>query len=120
MSQFRPVLKDLHSPDIDLNSYRPAEEDCFGFLLQAFFGPSDGPGEDSFDILVCTPKWLDREMGVDDIISGRHRLIVKRYDIEAIRRFILKYTQHCTGATWHEAAEKLGRLGLWEFEDYRP
>lgn len=118
MSTVIPLLKELHSPDIDLDSYRPEEVDCFAFLLRALFGPSDGPGREAFDILVCTPKWLDREMGEDEIISGRHRLIVKRYDPDAIRRYLLNFAQHCSGADWEEAGRKLGQLGRWEFEDY--
>lgn len=120
MSIVIPLLKELHSPDIDLDSYCPDEPDCFGILVQAFFGPSDGTGKESFDILICTPKWLDRELVEDMIISGRHRLIVRRYDLAAIYRFLSKYAQHCKSATWHEAAQKLGRLGNWEFEDYAP
>ncbi len=120
MSTVIPLLKELHSPDIDLDRYRPEEVDCFGFLLQAFFGSSDGAGSESFDILVCTPKWLEQELSEDEIISGRHRLIVKRYDLSAIHRFLSNYAQHCTGASWHEAARKLARLGAWEFEDYTP
>lgn len=115
-----PQLKGLHSPDIDLDSYCPDDAACFGFLVQAFFGPSDGAGSESFDILVCTPKWLERELSEDVIISGRHRLIVKRYDPDAIRHFLSNYAQHCTGASWHEAARKLAHLGAWEFEDYTP
>lgn len=92
MNAIFPQLKGLYSPDVDLDSYRPDEADCFGFLLQAFFGPSDGAGRESFDILVCTPKWLDREIGED--------------------------AQRCSAADWEEAARRLGQLGRWEFEDY--
>lgn len=118
MSKVVPRLKELHSPDIDLDDYRPDEADCFGFLLQAFFGPPDGAGSESFDILVCTPKWLERELGEADVISGHHRLIVKRYDLDGIRRYLSKYAQHCSAADWQEAAQKLGQLGRWEFEEY--
>lgn len=118
MSNVIPRLKELHSPDIDLDSYRPDEVDCFGFPLQALFGPSDGAGSESFDILVCTPKWLEREMAEDDVISGCHRLIVKRYDLDGIRRYLSKYAQRCSGVDWEEVARKLGQLGKWEFEAY--
>lgn len=120
MSTVIPLLKELHSPDIDLDSYCPDDAACFGFLVQAFFGPSDGAGSESFDILVSTPKWLEREWSEDEIISGRHRLIVKCYDLNAIRRFLSNYAQHCAGSNWREAARKLARLGAWEFEGYTP
>lgn len=59
-------------------------------------------------------------MAEQDIVSGRHYLLVRRYDLEAIRRYLHKYAQHCGGSNWGEVAQKLGRLGMWEFEDYKP
>jgi hypothetical protein len=39
-----PVLKSLHSPDVNLETFRPQKDpDRFGFLLQAFFGSTDAP-----------------------------------------------------------------------------
>lgn len=58
------VLKGLHSIDIaDLENYAPHEEDNFGFVLRAMIGPMNREGEESFDITVCTPKWLMESMG---------------------------------------------------------
>ena len=119
----RAVLRYLHSPDIlDLSeSYTPADPDCFSFLLQAMFGPDDGPGEESFDILICTPKRLADDLRKSGgILSGRHYLLIEKYDIAQITDFILEHASRCKGQTWREVAEKLGRLGKWEFEDYQP
>jgi len=117
----KPVLRYLQSPDIfDLpESYTPPDPACFCFLLQAVFGPSDGPGEESFDMVVCTPSWLTNALPTKGgILSGRHYLFVEKYDIGRIREFIDKYAQECSGETWQVVAERLGRLGRWEFEDY--
>jgi hypothetical protein len=55
----RAVLKDLYSTDLaDAKTYTPEEEDNFGFLLRAEIGAPDAEGAESFDITVCTPKWL--------------------------------------------------------------
>ena len=115
-----PVLKWLHSPDIDLDTYYPEDPGYFGFLLQAFFGIEGEKGKDSFDILVCTPRWLQsndlwRNGG---ILIGRHYLLMETYSIDQIRRFINDYAKNCAGKTWNEVAIKLGRLGKWEYEDY--
>ena len=121
MATVIPVLKRLHSPDVpDLDSFYPDDEQCFGFLLQAFFGPSGGDGEESFDIIVCTPRWLAREVERTGIMTGRHHLFVMEYSLGRIRAFLMRYAQACTGETWAEAASKLSRLGHWEFEDYTP
>ena len=81
------VLKGLYSSDIaDIEKYQPAEEDNFGFVLRALVGPMGQPGEESFDITVCTPKWLAKRYGPSDTVIGLHKLIVFRYDYSGIRR----------------------------------
>jgi hypothetical protein len=121
MSTTKPVLKRLHSPDVlDLESYSPTDQTCFSFLLQAMFGPEGDEGEESFDVVVCTPSWLAREVERKGIVDGRHHLIVGTFDLETIRSFLTRYANTCTGKSWQEAASKLSRLGKWEFEDYKP
>jgi hypothetical protein len=120
-SQMKAEIKDIHSPDIpNPSTYKPANPDNFGFLIQLFIGPKDGDGSESFDIIICTPQWLSERYNKQDIIMGRHHLIVFEYNYERIIQRINKYLQHCKGETWQQVAEKVARLGLWEFEDYVP
>jgi hypothetical protein len=114
----RAELKRLHSPDVfNLEDFQP--DGSFGILVQAMVGPSSAPGEESFGIIVCTPAWFaDRMAG--DIYPGRHHLFVRRYDFHLLKKYLERYCSTCTVASWHEVAEKLGRLGHWEFEDYKP
>ena len=115
----RAGIKGFHCPDIqDLEGYKPKEPDCFSFLLQLAVGPLDGPGEESFQVEVCTPAWLAKTFEESPIIMGRHFLIVREYDIQRILSFVDLYIKRCSGDNWEEIALKVGRLGLWEFEDY--
>jgi hypothetical protein len=67
------VLKGLHSIDIaDLENFAPHEEDNFGFVLRAMLGPMNREGEESFDITVCTPKWLMEKYGTSKVLLGLH------------------------------------------------
>lgn len=112
-------IKRLHSPDIDdLASYYPEDEECFGFLLQAIAGPRGLPGEESFDMIVCTPQWLIKQHRHEDVVVGRSHLIVFEYDFKRLSLFLERYAERCSGHTWREVAEKLSRLGNWEFQDY--
>ncbi len=121
MSTIKPILKRLHSPDaLDLESFSPADPSSFSFLLQAMFGPEGSEGEESFDILICTPRWLASEVERKGLVDGRHHLVVSKFDLAQIRSFLLAYAKSCASQTWPEAATKLSRLGKWEFEDYRP
>jgi Immunity protein 8 len=67
-------------------SFQPTEIDNFGFLLQILVGPEEGIGEESFDVMVCTPRWLIENHSPEDIVSGRHMLIMFRYDYRATRQ----------------------------------
>jgi hypothetical protein len=62
-------LRGLYSPDIpetDLESFRPEDGDNFALLVTAFVGPSDAPGEEMFDFVVCTPRWLAEHPARED------------------------------------------------------
>lgn len=113
------ILKGLHSTDIDVETYLPDEEDKFGFVLRAMVGPMGEDGEDSFDITVCTPKWLMERYGTSETLLGLHKLIVFRYDYIRLRQFIEKYLMRCSGDSWEEIAQKVCLLGQWEFEGFR-
>ncbi|MBY6240454.1 Imm8 family immunity protein [Methylosinus sp. Sm6] len=118
MTTIRPELKRIHSPDIfDLETPGLPEDQPFCVLVQTMFGPEGVDGEESFDMLVCNPLWV-ADQSKRGAFSGRHHLIVGSFDIRAIRSFWEDVAKECSGATWEEVAEQLGRYGKWEFEDY--
>ncbi len=99
----------------------PSDPDEFVLLARLFVGPSDGPGEESFDVEVCTPEWLARRCAAEGFVDGRHTVIttVDTFTEDGLRSFLTRRVENTSGETWHEVAEKVVRLGLWEFEDYR-
>jgi hypothetical protein len=112
-------LRRLHSPDVlDLPTWVPEGEE-FAILLQIMAGPQGSPGEESFDITLCTPTWVKRQAEEEMIVSGRFLLIIAHYDYGLVYRYIATYLSKCSGDEWPEVAEKIARLGHWEFEDYR-
>lgn len=116
----RAALKRLHSPDIyDLESYIPLEKENFGFLLQAFIGPKDIEGEESFDIELCTPQWINEKLDKLNIMKGCHLLIVKEYNFTNIRNYINGYVEKCYGENWIDIANQLSAIGRWEFDNYK-
>jgi len=113
-------LTSWYCPDIeDLTNYPPAQLDNFCFLFRVMVGLVGKEGTESFDIQVCTPKWLLSNMKKDEIICGRHFLIVLAYYFEPILNRIRNLIEACTGNDWDEIAEKVSRIGFWEFEDYK-
>jgi hypothetical protein len=111
-------LKSLSSTDTaSLETFQP--EGPFGIYIFAMVGPAGTPGEESFGITVCTPEWFEQN-AKSKVTSGRHHLFVKEYDYEELKSFMTDYCSACTGNSWTEVAQKVARIGYWEFEDYKP
>lgn len=112
-------IKYLHSPDIvDLKAFVPEVSDCFSFLLQMMVGEKDKIGEESFDILICTPKWLSSHHTKSDIILGRHYLIMFEYNYNGLYDYLKSLVDKVSGENWKDIALELSTIGLWEFENY--
>jgi Immunity protein 8 len=90
-----------------------------GFSFRLLSAPSDGPGEESFDFMLCTPEWFASNM-TDEIMWGRHYAFMKRYNYAELERRVRDYCASCQGESWNEVALKVARVGHWEFEDYDP
>jgi immunity protein 8 of polymorphic toxin system len=90
------------------------------FWLRMLVGPQEGPGEESFDVLVCTPAWLARVVSEEGPQIGRHRLILSTLNLREAEEFLQRRIEGLHGSTWTDLAAKIGRLGYWEFEDYTP
>jgi hypothetical protein len=112
-------IRRYHSPDVgDLHTYVPEDSECFSILLQVMAGPENSDGEESFDIVVCTPRYLEGRLEKEQLVFGRHLLLVKRFDFRAIRNTIEDYCSSLEEADWPALAAKLDRIGRWEFADY--
>ena len=92
-----------------------------GYWLRMIIGPYGSPGEESFDLLICTPTWLAAEVEKNGPQIGRHHLVVANLDLPRAMSFLREQVEgRLSGETWHELAEKIARIGHWEFEDYQP
>ena len=117
----RAVLKSLDfHPDPSTLPGDPAE---FMLLARMIVGPVDSPGEESFDVTICSPEWLattSRKVG--GIYNARHHLVVnvEDFDVNTLRSWLTAKVQEVTAESWPEIGERLARLGYWEFEDYQP
>lgn len=116
----RAVLKSLDlEPDPATLPSDPAE---FSFLARMYVGRPDSPGLESFDVTVCSLEWLAEACRkVGGIYSPRHHLVVNLddFDKRALGAWLTARVTDVEGSTWAEIGERLGRLGYWEFEDYR-
>ncbi|HVK37691.1 MAG TPA: immunity 8 family protein [Candidatus Kapabacteria bacterium] len=102
----------------DLSGYVPTDSRNFCLAMRLIAGPAGGEGEESFDFRVCTPDWLSASLTSGEIRLLRHILLVDEYNYSKTYRFVSDFVESCTGEGWDVIAEKLSRLGYWEFEDY--
>jgi len=113
----KATIISIHSPDIDsLEGYKPPGRE-FAVFLQLLIGPKGGSGEESFDLQVCSPEWIKRQALP---MMGRHLLIASRFDFREISSFLHSAVDQIEEDTWADVAQKLARIGKWEFEDYQP
>lgn len=117
----RAKVKGIYTSDMDeLEVYLPTDPSRFSVTVRAMVGPAEIEGEESFDLNVCTVKWLEERVEHETFVLGIHRLFVKEYNPMEIRRYITRTLEQFSGATWKDVAEKISRVAYWEFEGYRP
>lgn len=113
----RARLKGLRSDDVtDLAAFRPDPPDEFAVALVLEVGPLGLRGRERFDLLVVTPRWLERRHGRRGAVAGRGKLLVFEWDYERLRAWLGKEVERCTGRTWPDVARKVSRLAEWEGE----
>jgi hypothetical protein len=115
----RAAIRSLDfNPDPASLSADPA---AFAFVVRMYVGAFDGPGEESFDLTVCSPEWLARQSRNEGFIDGRHHVIINSEDFDQhrLQRWLEQRVSSVEGGSWREVGQRLARLGYWEFEDYR-
>ena len=98
----RIELRWLHSPDLpDLNQGQvPPDPESFRILVQAFVaevGEGTPTLGESFDFLVCTPRWLEAEVAETGYVLGLFYIVIPRYDYRRLRRIIAALCDQAEG-----------------------
>ena len=107
----RARLKSLRSDEIpDLASWVPPQPESFAVPLVLEVGVLGQRGRERFELLAVTPRWLLERHGAEGAILGRGLLVVFRWDLTRIRRFLAAQVESCSGRTWPEVARKVSRI----------
>lgn len=116
----RAAVRSIYSADVDIETYVPDDPENDGVWIRLILGPADGPGEESFDVLVCTPMWLRHVVAREGPQIGRHHLIVDPFDLAEAQDFLRRQVESVEADDWPTLGGILARIGYWEFEEYRP
>jgi len=107
-----------------LEDYSPKDEECFFEWLTISIGIKGEAGAVYYNLLVCTPDWLKKELKSTSVQWGRHKLIINKFDPDLIKKEIdnklLKLLNQFDNDNDVSFSEKIGRYAHWEFEDYIP
>jgi hypothetical protein len=114
----RAEVKYFEWPDLESGITSPS--DLKSTLLVFAAGPLDGPGAETFRVTVCTPEALAEMIQRDGIVIGRHLLFVASVNTSKVEETVRDRLRRIDGDTWPKLATKIGRIGLWEYEDYTP
>ena len=99
----------------------PGDPAGFVFGAQLLVGPADGPGEESFELTVCSPEWLAVRCRSGEPVNGLHHVVGwDTYDERILRDWLEARVHVVEAATWDGIASQLRLLGGWEFESYHP
>jgi hypothetical protein len=116
----RPVRARVRSiSTLDIADQTPEDPAVAYVGVTVGVGPADGPGEEYFHVDVVTPEALKQRLGDGELLIGRHLVITNRFDWRSVTEFLTARFEAPEAASWAELGVKLGRIGYWEFEDYR-
>lgn len=112
-------LDGLSSVDLPSGPPQMPEDplDCW-IPIEANIGVRGESGADIFTFYVCTPTRLSSTLRLMPHQFGRHLLVVERFDWSVVEVAIRALLGSLSADSWDDLATKIGRYGLWEFEDY--
>jgi hypothetical protein len=116
----RSEVKSILAESDDFNKdFHPDDIYNFNFLLRILVGPKGENAQESFDIEVCSTKWIEENLNDDEVMLGRHTIIMKDYNFKSLKKRVFKLFDSKTGDNWRDIAKYLSRYAHWEFEDYK-
>ena len=105
------------SPDVDLQDFRPDDPQKFSVLVQALVGPADSDGEESVQFVVTTPRALEEKVQADGVVFGRALVVVNGPSMRQSLGSIERAIESLEAPSWNLLAQRLARLGIYEFEE---
>lgn len=104
---------------VDLEAGRTLDDPAHACeLLEIHVGPQGESGEERFQLTVCTPSALTEQLRHRSFLIGRHWLFVAELHPDQVTEWLGDRIAVMEAPTWGELAEKIGRIGEWEFEDH--
>jgi hypothetical protein len=113
-----------HGSVDDVASYRPKDENRFAVQLSLLVGTPENDFGDTFEIIVCSPRWLLENLdahwpayrlGSGAVLPGRDLWLMKHWDYDRVKQSVNQILGSVTAETWDDLANWLGRHLSWEY-----
>ncbi|MEU4480848.1 immunity 8 family protein [Micromonospora sp. NPDC023966] len=111
----RAEVRQVRFPDVE--SGEPFDPSNTFQLVEVYVGAVGEAGEEQYQVTACTPAALADLLRRQPFLVGRHWLFVEEFSTAAVEAALRKLIGNVEAASRAEFVEKVGRLGLWEFED---
>lgn len=129
MEKIKAEVKQLFSSGLveGLEHWSPSDPSKFGIWVQVFIGETGDDRFDSFDVVVCSPSWLDENWGAGmldhyqltpNIRLGYGLLFMQRWDHDELQTALRQLVDRVEATDWGDLANRIGRYLPWEY-DYR-
>ena len=116
----KQILKSIFLFEADsFHEFAPETPHNFHVLVSLTIGGEGEAGGSDYSLGICTPAWLDHHVKNSGPLSGRHLLIVNRFDAAEVLASIEKIITQCERENSVETNAVLARFFAWEFEDYQ-
>jgi Immunity protein 8 len=102
----------------DFEGYQPENRLSFTVTLEVFIRIDNGKDKGSarFDINLCTPDFMLKQLKEHDCLIGHGFLIVSEYSSIKIKSRIDSYVMMCKGNNVEDVIRRVSLLGEWEDE----
>lgn len=101
----------------DLERLAPKPDDDFAYELNVELCPTVRKGVNTFTTIVCTPKWMQRQLVKGEPLSGRHHLIVSRHDLGSLMAFLERFVAEVEVERWGDLITWMDRIA-WCRDEY--
>lgn len=114
----RLEIRSLHSPDVEVDAWEPADDREVHFLLELEIGEVGDERADLFQVVVASPEGLRARKAHGGVLSDRATLVLSRFSWTTVHGALARIIKSCEADDWAEAVQRLQRYFAWEYEDY--
>lgn len=107
------------APAFDFAKYSPDDHENFSCFLELLIGPEKGLGEESFQLMIYTPRWLQEHIPEDGVFICRRSLVVAEFNRPQIISWLNRHVERCSSETWEGVVKRLSYIADWEFDSYQ-